>query len=170
MKGFISFLSAQVFEQCCTNYMWRMVDGEQLPFVPQRIGRWWGREHEIDIVALSQGGEGGRAADLLVAECKWAQQPIGIDVLAVDGLENRRMVRGGTDVPPGVDAIGDILVAGHEPELWVIALGTNDVTISTMVASPSALSSDNVSSSSTTSSGLNSVSADSDSSMVSISS
>jgi lysophospholipase L1-like esterase len=51
----------------------------------------------------------------------------GLEVLAVDGLENRRMVRGGAETRPGVDAIDDILAAGHEPELWIVALGTNDV-------------------------------------------
>jgi lysophospholipase L1-like esterase len=50
----------------------------------------------------------------------------GLDVLAVDGLESRRMTHGGTALPPGTSAIEDIqrLVT---PDLWVIALGTNDV-------------------------------------------
>ena len=79
--SFDSEFTAHVFEQCCANYLWRMVDREELPFVPQRIGPWWAKEEEIDIVALSQGSGERRQADLLVAECKWAQQPIGIDVL-----------------------------------------------------------------------------------------
>ena len=52
---------------------------------------------------------------------------IGIEVLAVDAAENRRMSRG-SNPSPGVDAVERI--AGAEapaPELWVIALGTNDV-------------------------------------------
>lgn len=50
----------------------------------------------------------------------------GFDVLTVDGLESRRMVRGGSALPPGTDAIENIRAVA-EPGLWVIALGTNDV-------------------------------------------
>lgn len=52
----------------------------------------------------------------------------GVDVVALDGLSNRRMVRVAGDVPPGTDAIESILAAVDEPpDVWVIALGTNDV-------------------------------------------
>ena len=74
--SFDSEFTAQVFEQCCSSYLWRMADRRQIPFIPQRIGHWWGREHEIDIVALNQ-----ESRDILFGECKWTQQPIGIDVL-----------------------------------------------------------------------------------------
>jgi lysophospholipase L1-like esterase len=47
-------------------------------------------------------------------------------VITVDGVENRRMVRGTREIEPGVEAIEAVL-EDHEPELWVIALGTNDV-------------------------------------------
>jgi lysophospholipase L1-like esterase len=50
---------------------------------------------------------------------------IGIEVLEVDGAVNRRMT-GGSDPDPGIDVVEDI-AADAEPELWVIALGTNDV-------------------------------------------
>jgi lysophospholipase L1-like esterase len=50
----------------------------------------------------------------------------GLSVLAIDGLESRRLAHGGRELPPGVDAIEEILT-GPEPGLWVIALGTNDV-------------------------------------------
>lgn len=49
-----------------------------------------------------------------------------IRVLTVDGAENRRMIRGGGEVPSGSSAIEAILDEA-QPELWVIALGTNDV-------------------------------------------
>jgi lysophospholipase L1-like esterase len=52
---------------------------------------------------------------------------LGIDVVAIDGVESRRMVSGGSSRPPGVDAIDAILAAGTRPDLWIIALGTNDV-------------------------------------------
>ena len=51
---------------------------------------------------------------------------VGFDVLTIDAVESRRMVQGSRSLPPGIDAIHSIqsLVT---PDLWVIALGTNDV-------------------------------------------
>lgn len=52
----------------------------------------------------------------------------GIEMLAYDALESRRMAEwGGADLPSGVSAIDDIVAFGAEPELWIVALGTNDV-------------------------------------------
>jgi hypothetical protein len=61
-----------------------------------------------------------------VEEIEAALTDRGLTVLVVDALESRRLAHGGRDLPPGVDAIEAIL-AGPEPGLWVIALGTNDV-------------------------------------------
>ena len=50
---------------------------------------------------------------------------LGVDVVTIDGAQNRRMTHG--DRPdPGVDVV-ERIAAVAEPELWVIALGTNDV-------------------------------------------
>jgi AAA+ ATPase superfamily predicted ATPase len=73
---FDSVFTAQVFEQCCASLLWRLADRNEIPFVPQRIGHWWNKDQEIDIVALNQ-----ETKEILFGECKWAQQPIGIDVL-----------------------------------------------------------------------------------------
>ncbi len=52
----------------------------------------------------------------------------GVEVLALDGLTNRRMVRASGDIVPGTAAVDAILASVAEPpEMWVIALGTNDV-------------------------------------------
>ncbi len=44
------------------------------PFEIQKIGRWWDNREEIDIVAISE-------AAILVGECKWWDEQVGIDVL-----------------------------------------------------------------------------------------
>lgn len=51
---------------------------------------------------------------------------LGLDVLVIDGVENRRMTHRTRAVSSGADAISAIL-ADESPDLWVIALGTNDV-------------------------------------------
>lgn len=60
-----------------------------------------------------------------VDEITDALDALGLEAV-VDGMENRRLVRGSSDLPSGTDAIEAILDAGP-PELWVVALGTNDV-------------------------------------------
>lgn len=50
---------------------------------------------------------------------------LGVDTITIDGAKNRRMTHG--DHPdPGVDIVERIAKV-TEPEVWVIALGTNDV-------------------------------------------
>ena len=63
-------------------------------------------------------------------EIELALDAIGLDVIAFDALESRRIARGGSGLPPGTSAVEQILdaaILAEEPELWVIALGTNDV-------------------------------------------
>jgi hypothetical protein len=50
---------------------------------------------------------------------------VGVDVVTIDGAQNRRMAHG-DDPAPGIDAVERIADVS-EPEVWVIALGTNDV-------------------------------------------
>ena len=63
-------------------------------------------------------------------EIEVALDSIGLDVIAVDAMESRRITQGGSSLPPGTSAVEGILeglAIGGEPDLWVIALGTNDV-------------------------------------------
>lgn len=50
----------------------------------------------------------------------------GLHVVAIDGLESRRMSHGGQRLPAGTAAV-DAIRAETDPGVWVIALGTNDV-------------------------------------------
>ncbi|MEO6651458.1 MAG: SGNH/GDSL hydrolase family protein [Ilumatobacteraceae bacterium] len=59
-------------------------------------------------------------------EIESALDSAGFDAIDVDGQEGRRMTHGRNDLTPGVDVVADILTRS-KPELWVIALGTNDV-------------------------------------------
>lgn len=66
-----------------------------------------------------------RSATDLVTSAIWLH---GIDIVAYDALESRRMATwGGADLPSGVAAVDDVVADGADPELWVVALGTNDV-------------------------------------------
>ena len=66
-----------VFEQVCAEWLWRQSAQDNLPVSFDELGRWWGndpstkREEEIDIVGVD-----GKNP-VLVAECKWKNEPLG---------------------------------------------------------------------------------------------
>jgi uncharacterized protein len=63
-------------EEAASSHLIAQADAGTLPFVPERIGGWWGSGEEIDLVALND-----RAHAMLLAECKWSAKPIGPGVL-----------------------------------------------------------------------------------------
>jgi lysophospholipase L1-like esterase len=54
-------------------------------------------------------------------------ESLDVEILAYDAVESRRMVSGSSTLPSGASAIEDVLTDGAIPELWIVALGTNDV-------------------------------------------
>jgi len=71
-EQFVSY----AFEQAARAYVIRLARRGQLSFLPERIGGWWDQNTEIDVFAIS---DSDRA--LLVGECKWSVNPVGIDIL-----------------------------------------------------------------------------------------
>lgn len=67
----------QAFEEIARQHLRELARQGNLPFLPSRIGRWWNRTTEIDVVALNP--EDGQ---LLVGEAKWWAAPVGLNVLA----------------------------------------------------------------------------------------
>lgn len=59
-------------------------------------------------------------------EIESALRAAGLRVIAVEGVESRRMTRGSAEVPPATDSVESILERA-DPDVWVLALGTNDV-------------------------------------------
>ncbi|MCL1793951.1 MAG: ATP-binding protein [Oscillospiraceae bacterium] len=70
-----------VFEEICKQYLLEEAKKNNLPFLPGKIGRWWGnnprekRQEEIDILTC-------RKDNALFGECKWTNAPTDVDVLA----------------------------------------------------------------------------------------
>jgi len=71
-ENFVSY----AFEEAARSYIVRLARRGDLPFLPDRIGGWWDKNSEIDVLAVSD-SEGA----LLVGECKWSVNPVGIDIL-----------------------------------------------------------------------------------------
>jgi uncharacterized protein len=80
--GFVGY----AFEEAARQHVARLAQEEQLPFLPDRIGSWWDRQMEIDVVAVSDSEEA-----LLVGECKWTTRPVGPDLLSDLKAKVRRL-------------------------------------------------------------------------------
>ncbi len=64
------------FEEAAREHLVRLAVKGQLPFLPERIGGWWDRETEIDVLAVSDSQR-----MLLAGECKWSVNPVGTNIL-----------------------------------------------------------------------------------------
>jgi uncharacterized protein len=69
--------AAAAFEEAAQMFVAKLAQMGKLSFIPERIGGWWDRDAEIDVLALSQSD--GAA---LVCECKWSVNPTGSNILA----------------------------------------------------------------------------------------
>jgi hypothetical protein len=65
------------FEEAAREYVARLARAGRLALLPERIGGWWDRNEEIDVVAISD-ADGA----VLVGECKWSANPVGTNILA----------------------------------------------------------------------------------------
>ncbi|PKO17730.1 MAG: ATP-binding protein [Chloroflexi bacterium HGW-Chloroflexi-10] len=72
----LDHFASTAFEEAARMYAAKLAQMGKLSFIPERIGGWWNRETEIDVLAISQTEKAA-----LAAECKWSVNPIGIDVL-----------------------------------------------------------------------------------------
>ncbi len=81
---FNSFVG-EAFEEVCKQLLQKLDKESRLPFLLERMGRWWGAyrdEHgerktaEIDIIALNE-----KEKKILFGECKWSEQVNASEVL-----------------------------------------------------------------------------------------
>lgn len=68
-----SVLEAVVYENVCCEVLRGF---EKKIFSFDRIGRWWEKESEIDIVGLNE-----KKKQIIFGECKWSSKPVGTNVL-----------------------------------------------------------------------------------------
>lgn len=68
------FTSAE-FEKVAISYIRQLARDEQAPIRPLKIGRWWRKDIEIDIVAYDAHGS------FLFGECKWRNEKVNMKVL-----------------------------------------------------------------------------------------
>lgn len=81
---FDQFVSG-AFEDAARAYVAQLARANQLDFLPERVGSWWDRASEVDVVAVSD-VDGA----LLLGECKWSVNPVGTDIL--DDLQHKTVL------------------------------------------------------------------------------
>jgi len=78
-----AFVGRGAWETACREHIWRLAASGQLGFQPEKVGRWWSAQAEIDLVAVNYAEK--RA---LLGEAKWMAKKVGMPDLA--GLEQKR--------------------------------------------------------------------------------
>ena len=73
----LDHFAAMMFEEAAQVHIASLARKGLMPFLPERIGKWWDREAEIDVMAMSWSDKAA-----LIGECKWSQNVVGINVLS----------------------------------------------------------------------------------------
>lgn len=75
IEPFINEHVSFVFEEVCIQYLRYKNNENALAFKFTKIGRWWDKNNEIDIMAFDNENR------YILGECKWRNKKIGLDVL-----------------------------------------------------------------------------------------
>ncbi|MBI2552463.1 ATP-binding protein [Candidatus Uhrbacteria bacterium] len=67
-----NMLTAIAYEEVCRELAPTWQD-QLFPF--ERVGKWWDKNEEIDVVAINQ-----RENQILLGECKWSEKPVGTNI------------------------------------------------------------------------------------------
>lgn len=81
-RGFDAYVGLTGYEEACRRVLIKLGDSENLPFVPERVGRVWTRAAEFDVAAINH-----KLESVILGECKWTSKKIGFDVL--ENLERK---------------------------------------------------------------------------------
>jgi AAA+ ATPase superfamily predicted ATPase len=72
----LDHFAAVAFEEAAREFIAARAQAGKLPIVPERIGSWWSRLGELDVLAISPS-----ESTALVGECKWSVNPVGTNIL-----------------------------------------------------------------------------------------
>ncbi|MCK4761582.1 MAG: ATP-binding protein [Candidatus Aminicenantes bacterium] len=64
-----------VFERVCLQRMWQLNRQNEFAFKMQRIGKWWDKDTEIDIVGLNS-----EEKAIIFGECKYLEKEVDVDL------------------------------------------------------------------------------------------
>ena len=129
-RNFIDGHVAYVYERVCQEKVWDMAAEGAWPFVPTKVGRWWGAgDVEVDVVALDEQG-----GSLALCECKFWKEPVGANVLR--GLEAKAPFVAWRNDSRNVSYVV-FSISGFTEELRRLAAERDDVLAGGLRATPS---------------------------------
>ena len=76
VKPDLDQFAAVAFEEAAREFIATRAQAGKLSFLPEKIGSWWSRAGELDVLAISP-----LERTALVGECKWSINPVGINIL-----------------------------------------------------------------------------------------
>ena len=75
IKPDLDHFVATAFEEAAITFTGRLAQAGELDFFPERIGGWWNREAEIDVLAVNL-----TEKIALIGEYKWTIHPVGTSI------------------------------------------------------------------------------------------
>lgn len=69
------FIGTHTFEELCRTWVAMSADWGQFAFLPERVGSFWSREAQVDVVAVNW-----RTKQILLGECKWLRDDVSRNV------------------------------------------------------------------------------------------
>jgi AAA+ ATPase superfamily predicted ATPase len=90
IKKELSQFVSLIFEEVICQRLWQLSAQDKLPFRFERLGRWWYKAEEIDLVALNK-----ETDEILFGEVKWQSQLVGLKVLEELKRKSRLVKWGG---------------------------------------------------------------------------
>lgn len=88
VKPELADYASPIFEQCCQRALPALI-----PRTYEKIGQWWFKEHELDVLGLSQDG-------LVAGECKFTSSPVSEGVLTQLERTTRQVRWNGSESEP----------------------------------------------------------------------
>jgi uncharacterized protein len=85
----LDFIGTHTFEELCREWVSDVAEMDELPFLPERIGSFWSRQAQVDVLAINW-----RTKNILLGECKWGQKPVGRDVIQALVNKTEKVVPG----------------------------------------------------------------------------
>jgi AAA+ ATPase superfamily predicted ATPase len=74
-QNFIDNHVSFVFENVCLQKLWQLNKQNELPFKFTRIGKWWDKNTEIDIVGLNEDTK-----EIILGECKYTIEKVDVNL------------------------------------------------------------------------------------------
>jgi AAA+ ATPase superfamily predicted ATPase len=75
-KHLVDFIGTNTWEELCREWLLRASGKKVVPFLPDHIGSIWNKDAQIDVAGVNF-----MEKTLILGECKWNKQPVGVRVL-----------------------------------------------------------------------------------------